>query len=222
MIEYITSAAILVQFAFLFYSLGFLARDELWLRGLLFLGTVFYLLYYYNIEDEPLWDAIVTSGILGAINLGMIFVLIVERTTFTMDSQTEKIFENFDTLTPGQFRKLIKLARTVSVEHDVVLSTQDTRLDHLFLVIDGEATVEKSGIERDLTAPIFLGEIAFLLHGKASAKITLKSGGQYVVWDVQSIRNLMEKSPAISNAMIALFSRDLAGKLGRSIPVERP
>ena len=55
MIDYLTSAAILVQIAFIFYSLGFLARDELWLRCLLLTGTTFYLFYYYilRVLNDP-------------------------------------------------------------------------------------------------------------------------------------------------------------------------
>jgi len=87
MIEYVTSAAILVQVAFLFYALGFLARDELLLRILILVGTIFYLLYYFFIDEAPLWEAIFTSSILGIINIGMILVLILERTTFAMEQR---------------------------------------------------------------------------------------------------------------------------------------
>jgi len=52
------SAEIFVYGALLFYVLGFLFRDELWLRGLLFVGTIFYILYYYFAAQSPLWDAI--------------------------------------------------------------------------------------------------------------------------------------------------------------------
>lgn len=222
MIDYVTSAAILVQFAFIFYSLGFLARDELWLRCLLLTGTGFYLLYYYNIEETPLWDAIITSGILGAINLGMIILLVFERTTFAMDEQTAKTYTSFDTLSPGQFRKVMKLATTVQVQIDTKLSDQNAPIDHLYLVTDGGAKVEKSGTANVLSAPLFLGEIGFLLDGKASASVTVQQGGTYTYWAATDLRKLMDGAPAIRNAMIALFSRDLAEKLGRSAPAEQP
>jgi len=222
MIEYITSAAILVQIAFVCYSLGFLARDELWLRGFLLTGTSFYLLYYFNIDDEPLWDAIITSGILGLINMGMIILLIFERTTFAMDEQTAKTYTSFDTLSPGQFRKVMKLAITVTADKDTELSTQDAPINHLYLVTDGAAKVAKSGVARDLSAPLFLGEIGFLLDGKSSATVTVLKGGTYVYWSASDLRVLMDATPAIRNAMIALFSRDLAEKLGRSAPAQQP
>ena len=222
MIEYVTSAAILVQLAFICYSLGFLARDELWLRGLLLLGTGFYLLYYYHIEETPLWDAIFTSGILGIINLGMIILLIFERTTFAMDEQTAKTYASFDTLTPGQFRKVMKLSTTVHADQDIKLSDQNSPIEHLYLVTEGRAHLVKSGTKNTLSAPLFLGEIGFLLDGRASASVTVQQGGTYTYWTASDLRNLMDGTPAIRNAMIALFSRDLADKLGRSAPTEQP
>lgn len=221
MIEYITSAAVLVQIAFIFYSLGFLARDEMWLRCLLLTGTGFYLLYYYNIEEEPLWDAIFTSGILGAINMGMIILLAFERTTFAMDEQTAKTYQSFDTLTPGQFRKVMKLATTVKVGENTILSQESEPIDHLYLVTDGTAEINKLGSSHILPAPLFMGEIGFLLDGTASATVNLQEGSTYTYWQADDLRNLMDATPAIRNAMIALFSRDLAAKLGRSAPTQK-
>lgn len=222
MIDYLTSAAVLVQFAFLFYSLGFLARDELWLRCLLLTGTSFYLLYYYNIDEAPLWDAIFTSGILGLINLSMIIILIFERTTFAMDEQTAKTYQSFDTLSPGQFRNVMKFATTSVATKDTKLSIQGQDIEQLYLITDGEARVAKETGNSVLPAPFFIGEIGFLLDGKASASVSALTGSSYACWQTADLRKLMDSSPAIRNAMIALFSRDLAEKLGRSAPAKRP
>jgi len=222
MIEYITSAAVLVQFAFLFYALGFLTRDELWLRILVLTGTVFYLLYYFFIDETPLWEAIATTTILGLINTYMIFILILERTTFAMDDLTTRVFEKFDTLTPGQFRKVIKLATTTEVATQTVLTQQGQSIDRLHLVVDGSVNLEKSGQNHAMQAPLFLGEISFLLDDTASANVTVPKDATVVSWAFTDLHRLMDKAPAIRNAIIALFSRDLAQKLGRSAPANRP
>ena len=70
--SYFWSAGVFVNLALLFYVLGFLARDEIWLRGLILIGTAFYLIYYYYAADTPLWDAIFASGVLGLANIYMI------------------------------------------------------------------------------------------------------------------------------------------------------
>ena len=45
-LTYFLSAGMFVHLALLFYILALLAREELLLRGLLMIGTVFYIIYY--------------------------------------------------------------------------------------------------------------------------------------------------------------------------------
>jgi len=61
-------ATVFVQLALLFYVLGFLTRNELYLRVWLLTGTGFYILYYYFVTDVPLWDALWTSAAIGVVN----------------------------------------------------------------------------------------------------------------------------------------------------------
>ena len=218
--DYIFSAGILVQFALLFYCLGFLARDELWLRGFLLTGTFFYILYYYFINDTPLWEAIFTSSILGAVNLSMIFVLIMERTTLAMSDEMTAAYQSFSTLTPGQFRRIMKEGHFITTKSEIEICHEGKKLHHLFLIISGDLFLEKSGQRRLIKAPMFIGEIAFLRGRKASATVSLAAGTHYVVLEHDKLKALMVKSTPLSNALTALFSLDLADKVERGMPIE--
>ena len=103
----------LVYVAFLASVSGLLTRDELRLRVLILIGSGFYLAYYRMAPDTPLWGAIITNSALACANLYMIFVVISERTTFAMDRDTLHIYRLFDKLSPGQFRRLFRLAGNV-------------------------------------------------------------------------------------------------------------
>jgi len=218
MIDYIASAAIFVQLAFIFYALGFLARDQMRLRLLLLAGQICYVLYYLFINDTPLWEAVLTTGILTVVNVTMIVLLSIERTTFAMDKTTAKAYESFSTFTPGQFRQVMKLAKVETPTQDTLLSTQGEVLDHLTLISQGTAIVDKSGSQTIITDAVFLGEVSFLLERPASASVTATAGGTYLRWKMSDLRELMAKSPQINNAMIALLSHDLARKLEHSLP----
>lgn len=117
--------------------LGLLARNELVLRGLLLTGTGFYILYYYFISDTPLWDAILTSLIIGIANLIMIAVIIRGKSTLGMSLEMTKSYQSFPTLHPGQFRTLMKCADWITVEETVKICTQGVRPDYLCLVSNG-------------------------------------------------------------------------------------
>jgi hypothetical protein len=218
--DYLFSAGIFVQLALLFYCLGFLARDELWLRGLILTGTGFYILYYYFINDTPLWGAIMTSSVLIAVNASMIFVLIIERTTFSMSDQMTRAYGIFSTLTPGQFRKIMTYGHFVTTKEEVEICHEGSKLDKLFAIMEGEIILKKGDVVRSIKAPMFVGEIAFLQGRPASATVTLASGAEYAALDTGKLRELMNKSTPVSNALTALFSYDLANKVERAMPIE--
>ena len=65
---------------------------------------------------------------------------------------------------------------------------------------------------------IFLGEIAFLTGGPASATVTLSSDAECIVWNVDELHKLMKADAAIDIAIRGLFNHDLAAKVAGSMP----
>ncbi|GHA45999.1 hypothetical protein GCM10008927_08940 [Amylibacter ulvae] len=219
MVDYIFSAAILVHFALLFFSLGFLARDQLILRGLVLIGSAFYILYYFNINDTPLWDAIFASGTMALINFAMICTLILERTTFAMNSDQSVIYQCFPTLTPGQFRKVMRDSETTTASGQTVLCETGHLNERLYLLVAGKAVMYKGGVEYNVPLNSFIGEVGFLNQSAASASVTAQTGAVFVYWQVSDLRKMMRRSAPLNNALIALFSTDLARKVERSQPM---
>lgn len=217
-LEYALSAAILVHVAFLFHAMGFLARDELVLRLLVVTGTCFYILYYISIADIPLWDAIITSSILGVINLYMIVVLVVERTMFAMDDRATRSFKYFSTLNPGEYRKINKLADRHIASTQTTLTQENNANTRLIFILEGEVLVEKHGQSTTVNGPVFIGEVGMVLDSISTATTTIAKGVEYETWDYTELRKLMAGSTAIKNALIALFSKDMAHKVGASMP----
>lgn len=215
----IWSPEALVYIAFLFYVLGFLFRDELWMRGLLLAGTAFYVLYYYFAPVNPLWDAILTSSIMGVVNVAMIIVVVAERTTFTMSEDKAAIYAHFANLSPGQFRRVIKRGDTRVADRTERLCTAGDHLDALCFIVHGDAEITKRGETITVPPGRFVGEVAFLRGTPASATVDVPKGAIYVKWDHRKLRALMKKSPNIHNAMVARFNLDLADKVATSQPI---
>ena len=210
------STAILVHMGALLYAIGFMVRDELWLRLLVLGGTALYIMYYLFHPATPLWDAIITSLVLGAANVWVLCIIILERTTFAMTDEQKSLYEAFGTLNPGQFRKLEKHA----VWHDAIggetLCTENEQADRLYYLFEGQAQVIKDKKKFNVPERKFLGEISFILGGNYSATVKAKKGMRYVEWRNEDIHSQMKKSPALHNAVIALFNKDLASKLAVS------
>lgn len=216
MFDYLFSAGILVHLALLFYALGFLFRDELILRVLLLTGTIFYLLYYYYAAETPLWDAIYTSGILFIINTAMILIIIRERTKLALSGDEAALFSIFKTLTPGQFRKIMKIATWHEPQENQTILTENVKSEKLYFSMPGKVQMEKEGSVFTTQGNMFIGEIGFMLNEPASATVTVLPGTKYVEWDAQKLKTMMQKSQPLENAFKAMFNFDLARKVSRS------
>jgi CRP-like cAMP-binding protein len=180
-----------------------------------------YLAYYYTVTDEPLWNAILTSGTLALVNLVMIGVVLLERTTFAMSRQAAAIFRSFDMLTPGQFRRIMRHGTVRTADETVRLTTEGMRVDKLCYVTAGKVILTKEGRRTEIPPRIFVGEIAYATGNVASATVELAEGSVWVEWDQDRLRRLARRFPALGVALVAQFNVDLLGKVANSQPMGR-
>lgn len=209
----------LIYGALSFGVMGFLARDELLLRLLMLAASALYLVYYYNVASVPLWDAILANAILATVNIAVIAVVVLERTTFYMTKDTEVLFRQFPMLTPGQFRRLLKAAREVEVAEPLGLTRAGAPVDRLWYVHDGTLRICKGGRESRVEAAMFVGELAFLTGAPASASVLAEPGARVLEWDAAELRRLIRKSPKLNIALQAQFNADLVRKVTQSAPL---
>ena len=69
----------IVHVAALLFLLGFLSRDQFILRGLVLLGDLLYVLYFYFAPDEPLWGGIFWSAMFTIVNIAMIWLIFFDE-----------------------------------------------------------------------------------------------------------------------------------------------
>lgn len=215
-LDFLFGAGIFVHLALIFYGLGFLFRDELLLRALILTGTVFYLIYYFYAADTPLWDAIFGSSVLFIINSTMILIILRERTTLTLNKDETELYGVFNTLTPGQFRRLMKIAKWHEPKAPTLVVKEGQRSDRLFFSMPGKIYMEKEGKTFTVNGNMFIGEVGFMLDEPASASVTLLPGTKFVEWKSEDLLRLMKKSQPMENALKAMFNYDLAQKVSKS------
>jgi CRP-like cAMP-binding protein len=208
----------LIHAGALLYIIAFVVRDELALRMLVVTGSLLYILYYYLFPTQPLWDAIISSVVMIGANFYVIGQVILERTTFRLSEVEKRLFQAFETLTPGQFRQLLKQAEWVDVsdENGTVLTREGEPTPALYYVVDGEVAAQKEEQSFRLPPGNFVGEIAYVLGVATTATTVAPQGARYVRWDAGALRKLSDRRPALGNALNALLTRDLAIKLKTS------
>ena len=98
--------------------------------------------------------------------------------------------------------------------------TDSAPLNRLILVTKGQVNIAKGDNEYQSDARVFIGEVSFLREGKASATVSVSKDARYVEWHHNDLRKMMIKSPAMNNALIALFGAELAGKVENAMPID--
>jgi hypothetical protein len=198
--------------------LAYAIRDELRLRIMIVVSTFVYIAYYYLVRGGPLWEAIVTSALMVGINLWVLAQILLERTTLRLSEDEKRLFDAFDTLNPGQFRRVLSLAnwRTASDPDGTPLTREDEPSGALFYIFDGVISVEKRVRQFRLPEGNFVGEVGFILNRPTTATTVAPQGVRYVEWDASTLRSLSSKRPNLGNALNALLTRDLAKKLSGS------
>jgi hypothetical protein len=213
----VTNASILVHIAAMFYVAGFLVRDQLLLRGLVLTGTLCYLGYYNFALEKPLWDAIFWSSILGMANLFIIVKMVRERYAFNMSEEEKQIYKVFDAMLPGEFRRLLKISTWQNGDGSTLLTQEGEPVEHLYYVLDGDISVEKSGQNFNIRHGTFIGEVAFFLNSNASATVCVGKGGRYLKWRKQELLKLQKSYPGIRVALYSILNDDMAKKVAQSM-----
>lgn len=193
-------------------------RDELRLRVLIIAATLIYIAYYFTLSTGPLLEPIITSALMVGVNLWVPSQIVLERTTLRLSDDEKKLFDAFETLTPGQFRRILKIAKWARADdpEGTLLTREDTPSEALIYIFEGIVSVEKKGRQFRLPDGNFVGEVAFVLNRKTTKTSVAPEGVRYVEWDSSELRRLSAKYPNLGNALNALLTRDLARKLNAS------
>jgi CRP-like cAMP-binding protein len=207
----------LVHLAAILTMVCFLFRDQIKLRAFAAAGDLVLSAYYFFAFSEPLWNALFWSLANVVINAVMILVLLREHRMSLLSDNEMMLFRSLDTLTPGQFRKLLKQADWhEGGETPATLTRQGEKPERLYYVLQGEVTIDKDGRALKADPRLFIGEVAFLRGRQASATVTAPPGALYVSWQVDRLEALLRRNEELKNALARLLSADMAEKVARA------
>lgn len=205
---------LLVHVAALTQVAGFLLRDQLRLRALVAVGGGLYLLYYYYFAPAaPLWEAMFWSATMVSVNLVMIALIARNRSHRALSDDALRMYGAFSAMEPGDFRRLLRLARVFDADAPVTLTRLGEQADRVFYVIHGTAEIARADRALSAQGPMFIGEMRYLLGCAASATVTVAPGARVAEWDAATLRRFCARHDRISRALEVAFNRDLALKL---------
>lgn len=198
------------------FILGYLIINQVILRLLVTLGTVFYIWYYIVALEDPT-AAVMTSVMMGTANFIGLAQLWYQQSNLAIPEEHRDIYTNFGTVPPGDFRNIMKVAKRYTTAEDRILTTEGTPVEKLYFILSGELIAKKKGFDFPLPNGIFVGEVAYLVGQASSATTFLKNGAEVIEWDVSTLYLKSKKNVRFKLALEALISNDLARKVTVSV-----
>lgn len=217
MAGWMTNPDVLVLLAGVSFIMGYLIINQIFLRIMMAIGTLFYIAYYANVSDVPLWTAIYTSIAMGIANLTGLCALLARKSPWMVPTAHRDLYANLPHLAPGDFRSLMKKGTRRITQTDMVLTQQGELQDHLYYVYQGQMIVEKTGDRFDLPSGVFVGEAAFVLQGRAAATTKLLAGADLVAWDRVRLDRACRRNPRFKLVLEAAISHDMAAKVALAV-----
>ena len=208
------SSDILVHIGSFLLLLAYLVRDQILLRAVIILGTIFYIVYYIFME-APLWSALLWNVSFVVINLIMIVVIYSDKTSFVMSEKEAKLYQVFYTLSPGEFKKLLKIADWFDGSSEERITTEGEIPSRLYFIINGEALIARDDKKFIVGPNVFIGELAYLTKKPATATVKLTDKVVGISWKTTSLTKLLASNPQMKIAFDGLLNQDLAAKLAR-------
>lgn len=188
-------------------------RDQLVLRGLLVVSTLLYIVYYVAVPDILFWDALFWTVVNLGVNLTMMAKLVCARTQFRLSPLERRLFAALGSLSPGEFRALMKIARWHCSQASQILLREGQAVDKVYYLLDGRSRVAKAGRDLVLGPQSFIGEAGFLRRQPASATVTVEAGACFVEWPASALDALSMRRPLVKIALDRLLASDMAAKM---------
>ena len=191
-------------------------RGQLQLRVVLLVSYLLYILDNVVGTQQPEWAYLFWNALFFAINLYVLADIILDRTTFGLSSEEREVLANLFSLSPGQFRRLNRIARWRVADDSTLITVEGVVPGSLFYIYDGDIEVTKGDRSIMVAAGSFIGEIAFLRGTPASASVTIAPGSRYMEWPVPQLQQHLARHHSLRVAVNRMLSDDLALKLARS------
>jgi hypothetical protein len=203
--------------AFFLTAVSFLLRDMILLRLIAGVSALVGITYNYLCISGPNWLPIFWLTLFALINGVRIVGIAKEKLSIHFTDDEKELYETiFSGFTPVEYMKLIRIAVWNNTEPNQVLAAEGQPLDGVYLIYNGEVSVQRNNQEIGRSRDgALIGEMSFIQGGgaPASATVTTTAPCRCIFWPKDELRGLLRRNPTIDVALKHVFSVDLAKKL---------
>jgi CRP-like cAMP-binding protein len=206
----------LIHFGYVLQLFALLARDVLWLRGILVAAQSVLAVYAYLRGPEYLpyvfWNLLFVS-----INLYWVVRLLRERAAVKLPDDLKPIYErHFAALAPPEFMRLWQEGERGRAR-DTQMVKEGTNPDALYFLLAGKVSVRRNGRQlTELSAGNFVAEMSLLTGEKTTADVVAVGEVDYVAWRADKLARLRSRSPMVWTKIQSVLGHDLVEKIKRT------
>jgi CRP-like cAMP-binding protein len=214
LVEALASEALL-HIAFLTVAVAFLVRDVLWLRGLSIIAYSMFMAVAALTRPDAPWTLLAWYGGFIAINLAHGAWLICERQMCRLTADERSLLEMaFPALDQLTLKRLLRHGRWQSIERGVRLTKAGVHPERLYVVFEGRVDVYRHGkAVAEIGPGHFVGEMAFVTGGKASADTVVGAPLRVFSWDQSELLQACRRRPELRESVYSAIGPDLARKI---------
>lgn len=209
--------AYLVHLGYALMLIALLARDILWLRGLLVIaqGLLAYYAWYRGIQQIAIWNLLFVL-----INGVWVVRILRERRAVTVPSDLRTLYaEYFSALPPPEFLRFWSWAERLDAPPGLLVR-EGERPSALYFLLRGEVRVHRGAqVLTRLGAGNFIAEMSVLTGEHTSADVSVIDGATLMRWPLARLQQARERDPALWTRVQSVLGHDLVLKLQRSAAV---
>jgi len=203
---------IFLTVVYIIYVAAPLVRDELWLRIVLTVASVCFVIWGVLTGEEIV---IIANGLFALLSLRQVYRLMKERRPIGLtDEQSIAHQALFPTMTARQFVLFWHLGEGFSND-DGVLIRKGAQVEHVSAIVTGEVAVKLESGDRLIDAPTLLGEMSFVRGHDAPASADVRAIGLVTGrrWKKSTLYSLKDSHPNLTEPFLRSLGADLAAKI---------
>jgi len=208
--------AYLVHFGYVLQLFALLARDVLWLRGILVAAQSVLAFYAWL---QGFWPYVFWNLLFVAINLWWVVRLLRERAAVRLPEELRELYEkHFAALAPPEFLRLWREGKRVTVQ-DRQMVREGTRPDALYFLLSGQVAVRHQSREFTRLGPgDFVAEMSLLTGERTTADVVALGEVEYMAWPTAALERLRGRNPMLWSKVQSVLGHDLVEKIRRAAP----
>lgn len=206
-------ALYLVHFGYTLQLFALLARDVLWLRGILVCAQSVLATYAY-LRGPDFLPYVFWNALFVCINLYWVVRLLRERAAVKLPDDLKPLYEkHFAALQPPEFLRLWREGERVR-SADVQLVKHGAMPGSLYFLLEGTVVVRRG--ERELArlhAGSFVAEMSLLTGEPTTADAVAVGTIEYMAWPAEKLARLRRASPMLWTRVQSVLGHDLVEKI---------